>query len=204
MASLSLSLSLHLTPKPLLNPKPLSSVSFIRRSTAKVPQSRKSTIPRMSLNPTPATDRLISAAAYTLPFFNALQYGSYLFMRFPQLRTILDPIFPLLSLYRSIPYASFVAFFALYLGVVRNEAFSHYVRFNTMQAVVLDVLLVVPVVLTQILSPGRAGLWYRALVWGYSAVFVLSCLCFAYAVVSCVMGRTPYLPFVGGAAGRQV
>ncbi|CAN1247368.1 Protein TIC 20-II, chloroplastic, partial [Linum perenne] len=108
---------------------------------------------------TPATDRLISALAYTLPFFNSLQYGRFLFAQFPSVSALLlEPILPLLSLYRSLPYASFVAFFGIYLGVVRNKYFSDYARFNAMQALTMDVLLVLPLLLGRIFSPGRSGL----------------------------------------------
>ncbi|OMP05968.1 hypothetical protein COLO4_08424 [Corchorus olitorius] len=201
----SLCYSLLLTPKlSPLNPKPLSNLTFRNQTKSNVRLQRRPTITRMSLNPTPATERLISAAAYTLPFFNSLQYGRYLFIQYPQLGTLFDPLLPLLSLYKSVPYASFVAFFALYLGVVRNPSFSHYVRFNSMQAVTLDVLLVVPLLLTRILNPGRAGLGHRLMVWGHTGVFVFSCLCFVYGVVSSILGRTPYLPFVADAAGRQI
>ncbi|KAF8038458.1 hypothetical protein BT93_B1101 [Corymbia citriodora subsp. variegata] len=159
---------------------------------------------RASYSPTPATDRLISAAAYTLPFFNSLQYGRFLFLKYPSLSLLFDPILPLLSLYKSVPYASFVAFFALYLGVVRNPSFSHYVRFNAMQAVTLDVLLVLPILLQRIFNPGRAGLAFRVMVWGHNAVFVFSAACFLYSLASSILGRTPYLPFVADAAGRQL
>ncbi|CAM8931254.1 unnamed protein product [Rhodiola kirilowii] len=158
----------------------------------------------MSYTPTPATDRLISAAAYLLPFFNGLQYGRHLFTQYPVLGTAFQPILPLLSLYRSIPYGSFVAFFALYLAVVRNPSFDRYVRFNAMQAVVLDVLLALPMLVERIFSPGRAGFGYRMLVMGHNAVFVFVVLCFVYSLVSCILGRTPYLPFVADAAGRQL
>ncbi|PKI66921.1 hypothetical protein CRG98_012684 [Punica granatum] len=158
----------------------------------------------MSYSSTPATDRLISAVAYMLPFFNSLQYGRFLFLKYPALGVLFDPILPLLSLYKSVPYASFVAFFALYLGIVRNPSFSHYVRFNSMQAVTLDVLLVIPLLLQRILSPGRAGLGFRLMVWGHNAIFVFSVLCFLYSVASSILGRTPYLPFVADAAGRQL
>ncbi|XP_050205752.1 protein TIC 20-II, chloroplastic [Mercurialis annua] len=162
------------------------------------------TTTRMSYNPTPATDRLISAVAYTLPFFNSLQYGRFLFTQYPSLGILFDPLIPLLSLYRSVPYASFVAFFGLYLGVVRNPSFSHYVRFNSMQAVTLDVLLVIPLLLARIFNPGRSGLGFKLMVWGHNAVFLFSCFCFVYGLVSSVLGKTPYLPFVGEAAGRQI
>ncbi|XP_014523187.1 protein TIC 20-II, chloroplastic [Vigna radiata var. radiata] len=148
----------------------------------------------------PPTERLISIAAYTLPFFNSLQYGRYLLAQYPQLAVLFDPIVPFLAFYRSIPYASFVAFFALYLGVVRNPTFPRYVRFNAMQAVTLDVLLVIPHLIARIFSPGRGPL----MIWSSNAIFVFSILCFLYGVASCVLGRTPYLPFVADAASRQI
>ncbi|CAJ1823603.1 unnamed protein product [Sphenostylis stenocarpa] len=155
---------------------------------------------RMSNTSPPPTERLISIAAYTLPFFNSLQYGRYLLAQYPKLAVVFDPIIPFLAFYRSIPYASFVAFFALYLGVVRNPTFPRYVRFNAMQAVTLDVLLVIPLLITRIFSPGRGPL----IIWSNNAIFVFSILCFLYGVASCVLGRTPHLPFVADAASRQI
>ncbi|KAK3229167.1 hypothetical protein Dsin_001048 [Dipteronia sinensis] len=210
------SLCLSLRPTP---PKPFKTIFIpplpsIFRSTVQIspPQHKcrpTTNITRMSYkggsgSATPATDRLISAVAYTLPFFNSLQYGRYLFMQYPNVGVVFDPLLPLLGVYRSVPYASFVAFFALYLGVVRNPAFSRYVRFNSMQAVTLDVLLVVPLLLTRIFNPGRAGIGFRLMVWGHNAVFVFSCFCFVYGLVSSLLGKTPYLPFVADAAGRQL
>ncbi|KAF3452484.1 hypothetical protein FNV43_RR02917 [Rhamnella rubrinervis] len=209
MASLAL---VHLSPSPrtLTSTKPYfgarlqPTVAIPKTLKLKPKPKPKSTVTRMSYNPTPATDRLISAVAYTLPFFNSLQYGRYVFMQFPKLGLLFDPLFPLLSLYRSIPYASFVAFFALYLGVVRNPSFSRYVRFNSMQAVTLDVLLVLPLLIQRIFNPGRGGLGFQVMVWGHSALFVLIVFCFIYSLVSCILGRTPHLPFVANAAGRQI
>ncbi|XP_015572291.2 protein TIC 20-II, chloroplastic [Ricinus communis] len=209
MASTSfLRLSPILPPKSLIKPYLFSSLTPPLPLSLKTPLktthlSQKPTT-CMSYNPTPATDRLISAVAYTLPFFNSLQYGRFLFTQYPSLGFLFDPLIPLLSLYRSIPYSSFVAFFALYLGVVRNPSFSHYVRFNSMQAVTLDVLLVIPLLLARIFNPGRSGLGFKLMVWGHNAVFLFSCFCFVYGLASSVLGKTPYLPFVGEAAGRQI
>ncbi|KAL9429592.1 hypothetical protein AB3S75_031409 [Citrus x aurantiifolia] len=205
MASpLSLCLSLHSNPKHLTS-KFTPRLPSLFRSTATFPNPIPKTAITASKNSTtPATDRIISAAAYTLPFFNSLQYGRYLFMQFPNLGLLFEPILPLLSLYRSVPFASFVAFFAFYLGVVRNPSLSQYVRFNTMQALALDVLLVVPSLLTRILNPGRAGIGFKLMIWGHNAIFVFTCFCFVYGFVSSLLGKTPYLPFIADAAGRQV
>ncbi|KAF6143126.1 hypothetical protein GIB67_011085 [Kingdonia uniflora] len=90
-----------------------------------------------------------------------------------------DPMCGSASLLRSIPYASFVAFFALYLGVVRNPSF------------------------TRVFSPG-SGVGLRLLVTGYNAIFVFIVMCFGYSLGHCIVGRTPYLPFVADAADRQL
>ena len=179
--------SCHRSSLPLLSSKPAKSVTV-----------------RMSYNPTPATDRLISAVAYTLPFFNSLQYGRLLFTQYPVLGLAFEPILPILGLYRSIPHSSFIAFFALYLGVVRNPNFNRYVRFNSMQAVTLDVLLAVPLLIQRILSPGPGGLGFQIMVWGHNGLFLFSVLCFVYRLASCLLGRTPHLRLVADAAGRQI
>ncbi|XP_047334533.1 protein TIC 20-II, chloroplastic [Impatiens glandulifera] len=191
--------------QPPLLLRPLRSISaFPTIRPLRLPSARRTTPISMSYNPTVAIDRLVSAVSYFLPFFNGLQYGRYLFAQYPKFAVLFEPILPLLSLYRSVPYASFVAFFALYLGVVRNPSFSRYVRFNAMQAVVLDVLLVIPVLLLRIFTPGRSGIGFKLMVMGHNALFTFVVFCFVYSLVSTILGRTPYLPFVADAAGRQL
>ncbi|KMT14726.1 hypothetical protein BVRB_4g074910 [Beta vulgaris subsp. vulgaris] len=151
----------------------------------------------------PATERLISSISYFLPFLNGLHYGRFLLAQFPPLSLFFEPFLPFFSLYKSIPYASFVSFFAIYLGVVRNPSFSHYVRFNAMQALVLDVLLVLPLLLQKIFTPGK-GLGFKIMVMCHNFLFVFVVSCFVYGVVCSLLGKTPYLPFVADAAGRQL
>ncbi|XP_077225420.1 protein TIC 20-II, chloroplastic-like [Tasmannia lanceolata] len=211
MASLPLlRLSLLPSAKPLKKPyySPPSSTVQIPHSLISTAWITRPKLPptktiSMSYNTVPATERLVSAISYLLPVFNGLPYGRFLFAKYPNLGLLFEPIFPLLSLYRSIPYANFVMFFALYLGVVRNPSFSRYVRFNAMQALVLDVLLAIPHLLHRIFTPEK-GLGFKLMVMGYDAVFVFMVACFLYSLGFCVLGKTPYLPFVAGAADRQL
>ncbi|KAL5061255.1 hypothetical protein RYX36_032859 [Vicia faba] len=85
-----------------------------------------------------------------------------------------------------------------------SVAVPHPLLFNAMQALTLDVLLVLPVLFQKIFSPGRYGLAFKVMVWSHNAVFVFSILCFVYSVLSCLFGRTPYLPFVVNDAARQI
>lgn len=159
-----------------------------------------------SSSPVPASDRLLSALAYSLPLLNSLHYGRFLLARSPPAAAAAAPLLPLAAAYRAVPYAPFVAFFALYLGVARNPSLARFVRFNAMQAVVLDVLLALPALAHRVLggaAPAR-GLGFRALVLGYDIIFVAAAASFLYSVLSCVLGRTPYLPLVASAADRQL
>ncbi|XP_009791046.1 protein TIC 20-II, chloroplastic-like [Nicotiana tabacum] len=211
MASIPLlRFSLHpppktLTPKTPLTPHPLKPTipKFLQPQAQTRTQTKLNSI-SATYNPIPATDRLISAVAYFLPFFNGLQYGRFLFSQYPSLTLPFQPILPLLSLYRSIPYASFVTFFALYLGIVRNESLNRYARFNALQAVVLDVLLVVPMLIQRIFSPGQSGIGLKLTMMMHNGLFVFVVGCFVYGLVSCILGKTPYLPFVTEAANRQM
>ena len=89
---------------------------------------------------TTVPDRIFACLPYLLPLIDGLAFGRFLFTQFPFLQLLLIPLSPLMQIY-SLPFASLVIFFALYLGVVRNENISHFIRFNAMQAILLDIVL---------------------------------------------------------------
>jgi hypothetical protein len=90
-------------------------------------------------------DRLLACLPYILPLVNVLGFGAYLFATFPVLMVFLIPFFPLLFLYfkivGSIHYGELVLFFALFLLVVRNYKIKHFIRYNTMQSLLLSIFL---------------------------------------------------------------
>ncbi|KAK1319618.1 hypothetical protein QJS10_CPB04g01897 [Acorus calamus] len=194
MAALTLLRFVPLKPQPLRTVR--SSPSTVKTKTPTL------TIKSFSTSTVPATDRLISSAAYTLPLLNSLHYGRFLLSRSPIAASAFAPLLPIVSAYRSVPLASFVAFFALYLGVVRNPSFSRYVRFNSMQALVVDVMLSLPTLLIRVFEVPTRGVGLKVLSMGFDLVFVASAVCFLYSLVSCVLGRTPHIPVVAAAADR--
>ncbi|KAJ0981523.1 hypothetical protein J5N97_009778 [Dioscorea zingiberensis] len=104
----------------------------------------------------------------SLPYYQERRLLS-LFAGFPPLAAALEPILTLIAAYRSVPYAAFVVFFALYLGVV-NSQFSRYVRFNAMQAVVLDVFLALLSLIQRAFNVPTRGLGFRVLEIGYGTL----------------------------------
>ncbi|XP_076897581.1 protein TIC 20-v, chloroplastic-like [Bidens hawaiensis] len=98
-------------------------------------------------------DRLISALCYFYPFFDGIQYGKYVVTQFTFLQTAIQPLVPAIRVFKSFPFNGTLVFLLLYFGVVRNPNFSRYVRFNAMQAVMLDVLLIFPDLLERGFNP---------------------------------------------------
>ncbi|KAF9587014.1 hypothetical protein IFM89_039772 [Coptis chinensis] len=88
-------------------------------------------------------------------------------------------------------------------GRGRNQNFTRYVRFNTMQAIVLDVLLIFPDLLERTFNP-RDGLGLDLIMSLDSTVFLFLFVSLVYGSTSCLLGQIPRLPIVAEAAERQV
>lgn len=199
MLSLSSTPSFALTPKlkPIRFPSPtLVHISRIPKRATVTAQSKGS-------DSADAPDRLISAIAYLYPFFDGVQYGKYVITQFSPFQAFIQPLVPAIRVFKSFPFNGFLVFLTLYFVVVRNPNFSRYVRFNTMQAIVLDVLLIFPDLLERSFNP-RDGVGLDVMMSLDSTVFLFLLVCLLYGSSSCLLGRLPRLPIVAEAADRQV
>ncbi|WOK92036.1 protein TIC 20-v, chloroplastic-like [Canna indica] len=149
-------------------------------------------------------DRLIAAACYLYPFLDGVQYGRYVMAQFPAFQVVLQPLVPAIRLFRSTPITPILLFFTLYFAIVRNPSrFSRYVRFNTMQAIVLDILLIFPDILNQSFNP-TGGIGLDLLQSLDSTVFLFLLVSLIYGSTTCILGQVPRLPIVAEAAEKQV
>jgi uncharacterized membrane protein len=147
-------------------------------------------------------DRIFASLPYLLPIISALPFGRFLFTQFPALGIILIPLQPVLVIYSAIPFAGLVIFFLLFLLVVRNERIIHFIRFNTMQAILLDILLVLCSLLLQILLPALGtNLVTETLV---NIVFLGTVAACGYSIVQSLLGRYAEIPTLSEAVHAQV
>jgi uncharacterized membrane protein len=153
-----------------------------------------------------APDRLVAAVAYLYPFLDGAHHGRFLLARFPFFSALLGPLAPAARLFHSSPLTPFLLFLTLYFAVVGNQqAFSRFVRFNAMQAVALDVLLIFPDLLAQPFAPSSAsGAGFEIYQSMENTVFLFLLVCLLYGGGACLLGKTPRLPIVADAAERQV
>ncbi|DBB11553.1 TPA: hypothetical protein ACH3X3_006949 [Trebouxia sp. C0006] len=149
-------------------------------------------------------DRVVASVPYLIPLCDGLRYGKFFFAQFPQFARLLAPLNPLVSLYFGVPFASFAVFFAVYLGIINNQNFSRYCRFNAMQAVLLDVVLILPGLFENLIRPPSSGPGLQAYISLYNSIWLFVFACVAYGIGSCLTGQTPRLPFIADAADQQV
>lgn len=152
---------------------------------------------------TTVSDRIFACLPYLLPLIDGLEFGRYLFEQFPILaQIIILPLQPLLSAYYGIPFAGLIIFFALYLGVVRNENISHFIRFNAMQAILLDIVLILAGLILRLLMPSlQVGFIIETL---SNMIFLGIVAAFGYAVVQSALGRYAEIPTISDAVHMQV
>jgi hypothetical protein len=145
-----------------------------------------------------------------LPLFDGLRYSRFLLLQVPQLGLLLAPLAPAYQMYASAGFfGNLVLFFGLYFGLAKNQSLSPLVRFNAAQAVVLDIVLILPDVLQQGFGGvgqalGDTGTEIQIIF--FNTVFLAVYLSCVYAVgSSLVTGQRSKteLPFISDAAKMQ-
>jgi len=150
----------------------------------------------------PLWQRLLGLLAYLLPWSDALSFGRELYNLFPWIAYLALPATPVLLLERSIPFGGFLLFLVLLLVVVRNPNVPYYLRFNVLQAILLDILLVVlALAFNVLLSPLGNSLMIRTL---NNTVFIGALVLVLYASIQCVRGKEADLPTLSEAVRMQL
>mmetsp|Transcript_29811 Transcript_29811/g.43387 ORF Transcript_29811/g.43387 Transcript_29811/m.43387 type:complete len:225 (-) Transcript_29811:339-1013(-) len=148
----------------------------------------------------PTSERIKSCIPYLLPIFDGDQFGKYIYLRFPPLG-FLDElcIKPVADKMHDIPFLGLAIFLLLSLGTLQNFDMSRNVRFNTQQAILIDILLILPEFIGEglvdadipryLAEPASNFVWY---------VYMSMVL---YSVVFNLRGKKPDgIPYVSGYA----
>ena len=155
----------------------------------------------MNQSDTPVRDRIFASLVYLLPLFDGLVFGAFIFKQLN-----LGSVFAiLLGIYQSLPFQPFtnlILFFVFLFAIVRNSNISHFIRFNTMQAVLLDVILLLCGLVLDILGTSlQGGLITETL---YNTVFLGIVAASGYAVFESLRGRYGEIPAISDTVHMQV
>ncbi len=146
-------------------------------------------------------DRIFASLAYLLPLFYVMPFGGFLFELFPPLQALVLVVLPVALIY-SIPFAGLLVFMLLYLLVVRNNRVSLFIRYNTMQALLMGIVLFIVQLLVQLLvRVASFDLFIKVL---FNFVFIATVVGVVYAVVQSIRGIYAEIPTLSDATKSQV
>ncbi|ADI66033.1 Tic20 family protein [Trichormus azollae] len=148
-------------------------------------------------------DRIFACLPYLLPLIDSLVFSSSLLQQFPVLAILLLPLQPVQKIYAGLgQIGQIIVFFALFILVVRNEKVSHFIRFNTMQAILLDIVIFLCSILLRILTPiPGTGFAIETLA---NTIFLGIVASVVYSVFQSLMGRYAEIPAISDAVYLQV
>ena len=150
----------------------------------------------------PIWQRLLALLAYLLPWSDGLPFGRSLTNLFPILQWLSLPALPLVLLEQAVPFGGFILFLVLFLAVVRNPQAPYFVRFNVLQAILLDiVLIVISLAFNLVLAPLGGTFAVRTLA---NSVFLGMLVLVAFALVQCLRGKEADLPTLSEAVRMQL
>jgi 4-amino-4-deoxy-L-arabinose transferase-like glycosyltransferase len=153
---------------------------------------------------TDTKDRIFAALVYLLPLYSAFALGDSIFQQIPFLGAALVIVLtPLAFLYSSLgSFGSLIIFFVLFFAVVRNPRISHFIRFNTMQAILIDILVYLLGLALGFVARGLgANLVVETL---FNVVFLGAFAACVYSIIQSVIGKYADIPTISEAAYSQV
>jgi uncharacterized membrane protein len=149
-------------------------------------------------------DRLWAALSYLYPLVSSTPIALSGLTLVPQLVPVLAPVLTVGVLIDQIPYLSFMIFLALFLLVVRNPRVHYFIRFNTMQAMLVGIVISLYLV-CQVLFVAVPGVDFRSVFRVLDSVVFLGAFAIVcYGIVQCLRGIYPEVPTISDAAKSQL
>ncbi|MDJ0679726.1 MAG: hypothetical protein QNJ18_07665 [Xenococcaceae cyanobacterium MO_167.B52] len=145
-------------------------------------------------------DRIFGALVYSVPLSIAFSFSLFVRDYIPQVLMVVINIFliPYSIIRNIIPFGDIVIFFALFLLVVRNERIKHFIRFNTMQSLLLDIALTLLAMGMRILGSNLITAVLS------SVIFMMTLIVCIYSIIQCALGKYPDIPGISQAVYTQV
>tara|TARA_Y100001968_G_scaffold320616_1_gene353821 strand:- start:1394 stop:1810 length:417 start_codon:yes stop_codon:yes gene_type:complete len=137
-----------------------------------------------------------------IPWSDSIKFGNHLYLKYPFTQIIQVPAIPIILIERSIPFGSLLLFLAIFLGLVRNNKVSYFLRFNALQSLLINIgIIIVSFIFEILFSPFANSLIIRT----FSSTLLISIFSMIiYCVYSCTKGNEPDLPVISQATKMQL
>ena len=139
---------------------------------------------------------------YMIPWSDSLAFGKHLFIKYPFTQIIQVPAIPIILIERSLPFGNLLLFIAIFIGLVRNSKVSYFLRFNALQALLINIGVIILSFIFQIFFSTFGN---SLIIRTFSSTFLISIfLVILYCVWSCTQGTEPNLPGISQATKMQL
>ncbi|MDJ0588901.1 MAG: hypothetical protein QNJ72_02750 [Pleurocapsa sp. MO_226.B13] len=152
---------------------------------------------------TDVKDRSFGALIYLFPLVYSLPFGIALLTQFPWLYPFFSPLVAIYGITNSLPFASLIIFFGLWFAVVRNDNVSYFLRFNAMQAILLNIIQILFSLIMGIFAPafGAQSLITETLT---NTIFMGSVVACFYCIFRSIQGQYAELPALSEVVSSQI
>ena len=146
--------------------------------------------------------KILGVLLYMIPWADCLTFGNHLYIKYPFIQIIQIPAIPIILIERSIPFSKLLLFLAIFIGLVRNNKVSYFLRFNALQSLLINIgIIIVNFIFEIIFSPFLNSLIIRT----FSSTLLFSLFAvIVYCVWSCTQGNEPDLPIISEATKMQL
>ena len=147
-------------------------------------------------------EKALGILLYMIPWADSIIFGNHLYIQYPLTQIIQIPAIPIIIIERSIPFGNLLLFLSIFIGLVRNNKVSYFLRFNALQSLLINIGIIIVSFLFQIFfSPFGNSLIIRT----FSSTLLISLLSIiTYCVLSCTQGNEPNLPGISQATKMQL
>ncbi len=146
--------------------------------------------------------KILGILLYMIPWADCLIFGNHLYIKYPLIQIIQIPAIPIIIIERSIPFGNLLLFFAIFIGLVRNNKVSYFLRFNALQSLLINIgIIIISFVFQIFFSPFGNSLIIRT----FSSTLLISLFAMiTYCVWSCTQGDEPNLPGISQGTKMQL
>ena len=147
-------------------------------------------------------EKILGVLLYMIPWSDSLSFGNHLYIKYPFSQIIQIPAIPIIIIESSIPFGNLLLFLAIFIGLVRNNKVSYFLRFNALQSLLINIGIIIISFIFQIFfSPFGNSLIIRT----FSSTLLISIFSMIiYCVWCCTQGNEPNLQGISEATKMQL
>ena len=146
--------------------------------------------------------KILGILLYMIPWVDSLKFGNHIYLKYPFTQIIQIPAIPIIIIEQTIPFGNLLLFLAIFIGLVRNNKVSYFLRFNALQSLLINIgIIIISFIVDIFFSPFENSLIIRT----FSTTLLISLFSMiTYCVWACTHGNEPNIPGITQATKMQL